>query len=436
MSQRIIGTITRSLALSWRRILSRNILAAAILVLLSVCLFPPTITGSVSAAGVIFIRSDGSVEPSDAPVYTNDNITYVLTSDISDSISISRSNIVFDGAQHKMHGTGSFGMCLGETINVTVRNVEIKGYWVGIYVEAWEASNFTILANNITGNYQGISLDEGVVNYVIRRNGITANTDGIYMLSGTNGSVIGNDISNNRRGISFEPTHDYSQSNLVVENNITGNGVGICFWSDLQYGRFDYDNKIYHNNFVQNTVQVSTPYRAYKACWDNSYPSGGNYWSDLNPKADFWSGLRRDVIGSDGIVDVPYIISLHNRDSYPLAMPYCPLRIQVCTDGDEYCTGGTQELGLHVTNMDCETNVCFAVWIQLPNSSIYVYMYMHNITLQAGFSYNNPAWRTIQLPRFPEAELGRYVWHAAFLDPATHAILVEDTAQFQLEAFE
>ena len=93
-------------------------------------------------------------------------------------------------------------------------------------------------------------------------------------------------------------------------------------------------------------------------------------------------------------------------------------------------------MGLHVTNMDCETNVCFAVWIQLPNSSIYVYMHMHNITLQAGFSYNNPTWRKIQLPSsFEDVPEGSYVWHAAFLDPATHKIIVEDTAQFKLTMF-
>ena len=433
MSHRtIVGIIAHSLAPNRRRILSRNILAAAILVSLSVCLFPPTITGSVSVAGTITIKPDGSVEPPGAPIYTNDNITYVLTSDISDSICIRRSNIVFDGAQHKMHGTGdSPGIFLIETINVTVRNVEIKGYFTGIQI--WWSSNATILANNITANRRGLYL-EGE-NYVVCMNSITANAwEGILMYSGVNSLVTGNDISNNGRGIGFEPGG--GQSNLVTENNITGNGVGIDFTYRVDFHY--YENKIYHNNF-ENTVQVHVPSDSMVdmlGYWDNGYPSGGNYWSDLNPKADFRSGPRQDVVGSDGIVDVPYIIDVYSRDSYPLAKPYYPQRIQVYTDRVEYWIGWHQKLGLHVTNMDGKTNVCFAVWTQLPNSSIYVYMHMHNVTLQADFSYNNPAWRTLQLPGWEDdygKYLGSYVWHAAFLDPATHAILVEDTAQFWFE---
>ena len=124
LSHRIgIGTIARA-----RRILLGIIAAAIILSLLSVCLFPSVSTNPVKTAGTIVIMPDGSVQPSDAPIQTSDNITYVLTADISDSIQIRRSNMVFDGAQHNMHGTGGFdGISLRETTNVTVKNVEIKG---------------------------------------------------------------------------------------------------------------------------------------------------------------------------------------------------------------------------------------------------------------------------------------------------------------------
>ena len=302
------------------------------------------------------------------------------------------------------------------------------------------SSDFAIFANNITANQVGINLLAGW-NYVICRNSITGNTwDGILMTSGRNGSVIGNDISSNGRGILFEPNEGDGQSNLVTENNITGNGLAIDFqWrTDYHY----YDNKICHNSFVQNTVQVHVPlWYDGLGYWDNGYPSGGNYWSDMNPKADFRSGPRQDVVGEDGIVDVPYIISVYSRDSCPLATPLSRQRIRGYTRRVWYYVegawvGANQKLGLHVTNMDGETNVCFRVWVQLPNSSIYDYMHMHNITLQAGFSYNNPTWRKIQLPSsFEDVPEGSYVWHAAFLDPATHKIIVEDTAQFKLTMF-
>jgi hypothetical protein len=44
--------------------------------------------------------------------------------------------------------------------------------------------------------------------------------------------------------------------------------------------------------------------------WDDSYPSGGNYWSD-------YTGLDLD---EDGIGDTPYIF-VGNQDNYPLMRP-------------------------------------------------------------------------------------------------------------------
>ena len=57
--------------------------------------------------------------------------------------------------------------------------------------------------------------------------------------------------------------------------------------------------------------------------WDDGYPSGGNYWSD-HVTVDDYSGINQDELGSDGIVDEPYIIDDYNRDNYPLMEPWTP----------------------------------------------------------------------------------------------------------------
>jgi hypothetical protein len=55
---------------------------------------------------------------------------------------------------------------------------------------------------------------------------------------------------------------------------------------------------------------------------NDSYPSGGNYWSDWTTP-DAKSGPNQDQLGSDGIVDFPYLLDGGSgaRDYYPLATP-------------------------------------------------------------------------------------------------------------------
>lgn len=56
--------------------------------------------------GTIYIRADGRVDPPDAPISTQDNVTYVFTDNINDSIVIERDNIVVEGAGYKVQGIG------------------------------------------------------------------------------------------------------------------------------------------------------------------------------------------------------------------------------------------------------------------------------------------------------------------------------------------
>jgi parallel beta-helix repeat protein len=85
----------------------------------------------------------------------------------------------------------------------------------------------------------------------------------------------------------------------VFGNNIASNRCGINL-SDCS------DNRIFHNNFLENTEQAASNSSA--NVWDDGYPSGGNYWSD-------YDGTDAD---HDGIGDTPYVIDVNNTDSCPL----------------------------------------------------------------------------------------------------------------------
>jgi len=53
--------------------------------------------------------------------------------------------------------------------------------------------------------------------------------------------------------------------------------------------------------------------------WDDSYPSGGNYWSDYEEKYP-----DAEELDGSGIWDTPYEIDWNDQDNYPLMKPWTP----------------------------------------------------------------------------------------------------------------
>ena len=163
-----------------------------------------------NANGTIYIRVDGSIAPSTAPVSTLDKITYTLTNNIFDSIVIERNNVVVDGAGYAIQGTGiGAGIELVGRSNVAIKNMTIIAFQNGIHLEG--SSNNNIDGNNITAN----------------------NEYGIWLNSSNNNSVRGNNITNQGNdGIRL----DYSFGNSASENNMTNNGCGVYLYSSNNNG--------------------------------------------------------------------------------------------------------------------------------------------------------------------------------------------------------
>lgn len=101
--------------------------------------------------------------------------------------------------------------------------------------------------------------------------------------------------------------------NIFFGNNITGNhGAGVRFDSSS-------NNKFYHNNIYNEIWSIASV-----NTWDDGYPSGGNYWS-AHIDLDFYSGPYQNETGTDGIVDIPYILDGNNRDRYPIYRAHPPV---------------------------------------------------------------------------------------------------------------
>jgi parallel beta-helix repeat protein len=223
----------------------------------------------------IYIRADGSIDPSTAPISSVDNVTYTLTDNIAgnvpayaSAIIIQRDNIIIDGAGHTLQGTqapDTTGIELTGRSNATIKNMEITAFGYGILL--YSSSNNSVSGNNVTANNEygvwletsnnnsvsgnnitannlaGIELDSSSNNNSVSGNNITANNEyGIRLGSSYENSVSGNDITaNNNAGLSLYS----SNNNSVSGNNITNNLDGIYLGSSN-------NNRVSGNNIANN----------------------------------------------------------------------------------------------------------------------------------------------------------------------------------------
>jgi len=226
--------------------------------------------------------------------------------------------------------------------------------------------------------YDGIVIINTSIYFIIKNcyihNG-SMNTDGIVFYNVTNGIIDYNLIQRNRNGVMFQPQFpgkensnnniisnnsieynmndgisfehtgsDWHSMNRIFSNNIVHNTRGIYMVmsaeNTISYNNIisndDYGieldrcmgggelNIIHHNNIVDNkgekgqVLDWGDPLNY----WNDSYPSGGNFWSDYNG-TDNYQGPNQDIQGSDGIGDVPYDVPEGtNQDKYPLMKPW------------------------------------------------------------------------------------------------------------------
>jgi len=166
-----------------------------------------------------------------------------------------------------------------DVIHVTANNVKIEGFTIQ-NGEGFDPASLSIggsrghtISNNIIRqSHYGLRIrdsnDTYIVNNVIANNTVT----GIFLSSSNRNNVMGN---------------------LIEENSI---GVRIADIASK-------NNMFYHNNFIDNTEQVSV-FAVTK--WDNG--AEGNFWSDYNGP-----DLNGDGIGDTGISS-PHL----GLDYYPL----------------------------------------------------------------------------------------------------------------------
>jgi parallel beta-helix repeat protein len=226
----------------------------------------------------------------------------------------------------------------GITVNgcyqtITDNTVEAGTFGSGNKIIDLKGSYNTIMRNRLVGQtYVGIVLEGSYnsfyENIIVKGEQMRASGDwniiakntftdsGITVSSGSNNIVCANTIVNGL-GLGIGGQNNLYYANHVENNYYVGAEV-------IGTEAHSFNNRVYHNNFINNTQQVKNWGANPTNFWDNG--SEGNYWSDYN---------GTDANG-DGIGDTPYFVksetfdenlgsvvdAVHGQDNYPLMSPF------------------------------------------------------------------------------------------------------------------
>jgi hypothetical protein len=263
---------------------------------------------SSSDVSPIFIRSDGSIEPSTAPIQHTGSV-YTLTDNIQNcNITIQRNNIIFDGSGFNLQGprmdTYNMAAISLNCTNVTLFNFHIFNWNIGV-IGVFD--NNTIQSNFFSNNYLDVAVYAN--NYKI-----VGNLIGPERIVGNNNSVAQNQIKVGDHETGFWIANC---TGLKIEsNNITFSKIVLIFIS-TQISEF----QVYNNNFlnIENLTMGTLlyPKSSNTKPWDNGVE--GNYWNDYAKRYP-----QAAEIDNLGIGNITYVSEATPNivDRYPLTKPY------------------------------------------------------------------------------------------------------------------
>jgi parallel beta-helix repeat protein len=261
---------------------------------------PPPV---IPTGAIIYISPDGQVSPSTAPILNVGNSHYTFTANMYNSIIVGKDNIVIDGANYALQGTGIYdsrGIDITGRSNVTITNIKIKGFDYGVYLSS--ASNNVLSQNDLTYNYCGIWIVGSSNNNIISGNNM-ANNDmyAIWLKESSNNKISENEITLHANYTIYIRESD---GTTISANNIEKNKLGVFLYEAS-------NNILYHNNFIDNGGAYSSV--SSTSVWNNGSPPEGNYWSDY--KVRYSNAMEVD---GSGVWNTPYVIDEDNQDNYPL----------------------------------------------------------------------------------------------------------------------
>jgi parallel beta-helix repeat protein len=267
------------------------------LIMISFCLVN-TQPIEAQSSGDIYIRSDGSVDPSTAPIQRVGDV-YTFTDNIFGSIIVERDNIVVDGGGFSLQPQPDAitGVDLRDINNVTVRNIIIKGFLGSCGILLINSNDCTIYQNNITNNFKGIEMTSSSSRNRIAENHVQNNSVGMEMYSsnpGSDNTISENKVLNNHFGMQIK---DFINTD-ILGNNVTSNtwGLGLGVGS----GSTARNNIMNNNTYGFRAFNV----QAFNVDVDTSNTVNGRpiyYWVNQHDKTVPADACYVALIGCSGI---------------------------------------------------------------------------------------------------------------------------------------
>lgn len=199
---------------------------------------------------------------------------------------------------------------------------------------SWAFGNFGIYGYKLEHFINDVddtnTVDGKPIYFLINKHNVkfSENAGYVAIVNSSNVIVENLNLQNNYQALTIAYTVNITLSNLQIENNFqgfymiqsSGNVIKGCTFKGNYYN-FYFNNSsfnyIFHNNFFGNRILDSAHSHN---IWDNGYPYGGNYWSELQPHDNFM-GAYQNITGFDGVCDTPKILYGQNVDRYPLIAP-------------------------------------------------------------------------------------------------------------------
>ncbi len=186
-----------------------------------------------------------------------DGAKFTLTENIEGTISIESDGVVFDGAGFTVKGKGdSTGIVLYDKNNVTINNVKVENFQIGILLGHYIPNAFLWSDPN----------PNRPTNCTVRDCQVSNNTSGVSIAGGRNCRIIGNQAKNNTKGITF-----YGSENLFRNNQMANNGINF---EDMAIEKSDVDSSNTINGkpiyYIINQQNLTVPANAALVHLENS----------------------------------------------------------------------------------------------------------------------------------------------------------------------
>jgi parallel beta-helix repeat protein len=259
---------------------------------------PQRIGGTTKENNTIYIRPNGEVEPSKAPIQRRGD-TYTFKDNVFGSIIIEKDNAVIDGAGFTLQGTGAddqrpssnFNPDLFDGWRPSESYVTPESNNTGIYSYA---QGLTIKNLKITQFWCAIELEYSA-DHTIIQNQIIDNTLGIRIGYSSNNLIADNTVANSKQAITLMSAHDTIQNNTITNNTEYGIKLSWAFNTILKNTIMNNSQGVwvlssynsFHNNvFLNNSEQVHLSLNSIFNSWDNG--EIGNYWSDYKGQGYYY----------------------------------------------------------------------------------------------------------------------------------------------------